>query len=343
MKKKLLALFLVLVMVMGMFPMSAMAVEYPTAEWYNFRNSANNMGITNALTPKSAVYTQLDSVTVFTDYVGTPIIVGGYMYVATGDKTSEDNVLRKLDLKTGQTLATGKLAIYFNSNNSNVAPIYIQEKGLIVVPLHEGVVEAFNINDLSTAWVYQDKPTSEINGAKVNANGLGGQVQTHLVYSDGMIYAGFWNKETASANFVCLNADNGELVWYYTHLGGFYWSAPIVLDNHVVVGTDNGVGTGNSAIAGASSYILSFKKADNTEGKAATPISKLELAGIGDQRSSLAYDKAANSSGCYEAAREAISGITNVENCVYFQTLAYLERVERLHVVRYSIGNHGFY
>lgn len=57
----------------------------------------------------------------------------------------------------------------------------------------------------------------------------------------------------------------------------------------------------------------------------------------------LAYDKAANSDGCYQAAREAISGITNVENCVYFQTLAYLERVERLHVVRYAIGNHGFY
>ena len=57
----------------------------------------------------------------------------------------------------------------------------------------------------------------------------------------------------------------------------------------------------------------------------------------------LAYDKAANSQGCYEASREAISGITNVDNCVYFQTLAYLERVERLHVVRYAIGNHGFY
>lgn len=57
----------------------------------------------------------------------------------------------------------------------------------------------------------------------------------------------------------------------------------------------------------------------------------------------LAYDKAANSNGCYQAAREAMSGITNVSNCVYFQTLAYLERVERLHVVRYTIGNHGFY
>lgn len=57
----------------------------------------------------------------------------------------------------------------------------------------------------------------------------------------------------------------------------------------------------------------------------------------------LAYDKAANSSGCYQAAREAASGITNVSNCVFFQTLAYLEKVERLEMVRYSIGNHGFY
>lgn len=57
----------------------------------------------------------------------------------------------------------------------------------------------------------------------------------------------------------------------------------------------------------------------------------------------LAYDKAANSSGCYEAAREAASGITNVSNCVYFQTIAYLEKVDRLGVVRYVIGNHGFY
>lgn len=57
----------------------------------------------------------------------------------------------------------------------------------------------------------------------------------------------------------------------------------------------------------------------------------------------LAYDKAANVSGCYEAAREAMSGITNVSNCVFFQTLAYLEKVDRLNVVTYSIGNHGFY
>lgn len=57
----------------------------------------------------------------------------------------------------------------------------------------------------------------------------------------------------------------------------------------------------------------------------------------------LAYDKAANSRGCYEAAREAAAGITNVSNCLYFQTLAYIERLGKLDVVRYAIGNHGFY
>lgn len=57
----------------------------------------------------------------------------------------------------------------------------------------------------------------------------------------------------------------------------------------------------------------------------------------------LAYDKAANVDGCYQAAQEAMSGITNVTNCVFFQTIAYLEKVERLDVVRYTIGNHGFY
>lgn len=57
----------------------------------------------------------------------------------------------------------------------------------------------------------------------------------------------------------------------------------------------------------------------------------------------LAYDKAANSSGCYKAAQEAMSGITNVENCVYFQTTAYLEKVDRLGIVRFTVGNHGFY
>lgn len=59
----------------------------------------------------------------------------------------------------------------------------------------------------------------------------------------------------------------------------------------------------------------------------------------------LALDKASwpGGAGCYKAAEEAMSGITNVENCLYFQTLSYLEKLGRLHVVRYSIGNHGFY
>ena len=44
-----------------------------------------------------------------------------------------------------------------------------------------------------------------------------------------------------------------------------------------------------------------------------------------------------------KAAEEAMSGITNVENCLYCQTISYLNELGRLHVVRYTIGNHGFY
>lgn len=58
-----------------------------------------------------------------------------------------------------------------------------------------------------------------------------------------------------------------------------------------------------------------------------------------------AHDKASwpGGAGCYEAAQEAMSGMTNVDNCVFFQTLAYIEKLGKLDVVRYSIGNHGFY
>ena len=57
----------------------------------------------------------------------------------------------------------------------------------------------------------------------------------------------------------------------------------------------------------------------------------------------LAVDKASANPGCYQAADEAMKGITNVENALYFQTLAYIEKVGKLHVVRFTIGNHGFY
>lgn len=57
----------------------------------------------------------------------------------------------------------------------------------------------------------------------------------------------------------------------------------------------------------------------------------------------LALDKAASVYGCYQAAEEAMNGITNVENCLYFQTISYLQQVDRLNVVRFTIGNHGFY
>ena len=109
--KKLLALLLALIMVAGMFPMSAMAADdYPAADWYNFRSSDVNMGITSAATPKTASYTQLKWTYDFGDFVGIPVLVGEYMYIAAGS-TAENSKLYKLSLADGSVARPCRLPL----------------------------------------------------------------------------------------------------------------------------------------------------------------------------------------------------------------------------------------
>jgi len=157
MKKKLLSLLLVFVIVLGIFPVSAMATGFaPAADWYNFRNSDVNMAITAAPTPVSKDYVQLTWSKTFDedDFVGTPILVGGSMYLAAGSK------LYQLDTADGSVIDSAELATPVAQGPSGVAPTYVQEKGLIIVPMTEGVIQAFNIGDMSSAWVYEDNAGS---------------------------------------------------------------------------------------------------------------------------------------------------------------------------------------
>ncbi len=288
MKKRVLSMLLAIVMVFGLLPMGAMAAEggYPDAEWYNFRNSAVNMGITSAVTPKSADYTQIKWTSTFGEYIGVPIIVGGYMYIAAGS-AADNSYLYKLSLADGSVVKKSALALAFSSNNCNVAPTYVQEKGLIIVPLTEGVIQAFNIADMSSAWVYQDKPEATVAGAKTNPKGLGGQCQTPLVYADGKLYGGFY--VSTNANFVCLDAATGALQWYYPSKGGFYWTGAVAVGDYIVAGSEKGNGN-----------LLMFSKT-NTPADAADPIAEpksslalnnAEGTSLGNQRSSMAYDAA---------------------------------------------------
>ena len=238
------------------------------AQWANFRNGSNHLGITNAKTP----YAPEDAELLWAQKYGTgwaaapgsPIIVDGDIVTYVG------STIRRLDRMTGEVVATGEMAA--SSSFSIVPPTYAD--GMIFVGLSGGRIQAFNAKTLQSLWLYTDE--------------LGGQPNCPITYKDGYIYAGFWNSEDQNANFVCINTidekhdeTNEEKFasWSYTRAGGFYWAGAYATDRFVVVGTDDG----------ASGY--------NTEGASLLVFDRLtgELIdshnGIrGDIRSNVSYD-----------------------------------------------------
>ena len=232
-----------------------------SAAWKNFRNSDDNMGITSAKTPTSEATTyekwfkKLGS-----GWGAAPsvqIIVDNSLIVMSA------NHIYKLDLNTGDMVAA--------TNFGYTPPTYAD--GMIFAPLADGRVQAFNAETLESLWVYQDT--------------LKGQSLSPITYSDGYIYTGFWNAETKDANYVCIpvtdedptNAQEAkEAAWQYTSLGGFYWAGSVVRGDYVVFGTDDG--TSGSDGTG---HVLSLNK------KTGEVMDSVDV--IGDQRSTIAYDK----------------------------------------------------
>ena len=203
------------------------------AFWPNFRGNDRNMAITSVKTPTGQIDAEPESSDVEllwasasgsgydSGAVGSPIFVGGYMYAYAGTR------LLKLDPATGETVASANMVS--NSDFAIIPPTYAD--GMIFVALKEGRVQAFRADNLTSLWVYQDP--------------LKGQSNSPITYSDGYVYAGFWNGESGAANFVCLTADYEgtsakEALWRYTSQGGFYWAGAYANEKYVVVGTDDG-------------------------------------------------------------------------------------------------------
>lgn len=237
------------------------------AAWKNFRNSDFNMAITSARTPKAPETTALKwTAKLGSGYTAAPsvqIIVDNSLIVMSGKN------LYKLDLATGETKATATMV---NSPSYGYTPPTYAE-GMIFCPLGNGTVQAFNAETLKSLWVYQDP-------AK-------GQALSPITYSAGYLYTGFWNSETKSDNYVCLSVtdedpyDTSETkyaTWTKSVPGGFYWAGSVVVGDVLVVGTDDGAGgtTGTSRL-----YALNKKNGSE--------INHLDLTGLGDQRSSIAY------------------------------------------------------
>ena len=215
----------------------AVATENPnldrsiTAEWGNFRNGDNNLGITNAKTPYAPEDTELlwavKHGTGWAAAPGSPIMVDGDIYTYSG------STIRRLNSMTGETVTEGTMV---DKSSYSIVPMTYGD-GMVFVGLSGGKIQAFNAKTLESLWVYTDE--------------LGGQPNCPITYKDGYIYTGFWNSEDRNANFACINTvdeDHASATevkyasWTYTRAGGFYWAGAYVTDKLAIVGTDDGAG-----------------------------------------------------------------------------------------------------
>lgn len=239
-----------------------------TAEWKNFRGSDANMAITNAKTPQSKETTQFQwAKKLGSGWGAAPsvqIVVDGKVVTMSGNK------IYKLNKESGEVEQEGQLVDMIDWGYT--PPTYAE--GMIFCPLTNGTVQAIDAKTFESLWVYHDP--------------LKGQANTPITYADGYVYTGFWNNETAEANYVCLSAADEDpsspdevktATWTYAAPGGFYWAGSVVVGNAVIFGTDDGTTAAN----GPTSHLLSL---DRLTGKV---ISDCNL--TGDQRSTIAYDQ----------------------------------------------------
>ena len=244
-------------------------IELPT-DWPLFRKNDENNGVVDVRTPITAE----DTVLVWANKlgegysgsaVGSPIIVGGYLYTYSG------TTIMKVDKETGLILKTGTMVggSSFAINSATYA------EGMIFIGLANGRVQAFNAETLESLWVYRDA--------------LGGQPNCPIAYADGYIYTGFWNQETKQANFACLSVTDEDATktneaklptWTYTH-NGFYWAGAYVNSDFVLVTTDDG----------AEGYVTGRGSILSLNPKTGKLIDSLQATNVGDLRSSVCYDE----------------------------------------------------
>ena len=261
MKKKLPFLLLVFATALSLLFTSVLAA--PVSTWSGFRGSDDNMAILDAPTPDSAELACLKWASSVPgaswDAAVSIWMVGGRLFTAAGNRLSV------FDAETGEQIDGAELS--HSRGQSCMSPVY--ENGTLFIPLDGGRIEAINAKTLESLWVFEDT--------------LSGQALSPIIWKNGRLYTGFWTSETDPANFVCVDAASGELIWSYSVPGGFYWAGPVAVGDFIVVGTDDG-----APGASGNSHLLVFDQ-NSEAGEPAEVLSDVLLEGCGDQRSAMAY------------------------------------------------------
>lgn len=250
-KKRFLALLVAVMMTLTAVPQIAWgAEELSDIEWWNFRNSKENNGVTDRETPVSYEETALKWATKmaegYTQSCTPPLILDGYVYTAQG------RYVYKLDKETGEKKAEspqleGLLGYALN-------PILYAE-GMLFVQIDKGRVQALDAKTLESLWV---------------SEAVGGQTLSPITYQSyngkGYIYTGTWTGEITDGTYLCLeigdeDPDNPieekKCTWKFVpsqqgqvdektdSARGFYWAGSYAAEGYVAFGADDGSAEGD--------------------------------------------------------------------------------------------------
>ncbi len=248
-------------------PMASPLPDY-TGDWTSFRGNDQNMGATNAKTPRTADETMLkwavkpsDS---WSESITPPIILNGYLYIAKGNR------IVKIDPQNGEIVASS--ADMAGSVGYALNPV-TYGGGMIFVPIGLGRVQALRADTLESLWVSEQ---------------LGGQTLTPATYRNGYIYTGTWNSEIKSGTYFCLSVTDEDpsktnetkaCTWKLNHNGGFYWAGAYATDQYVIFGGDDGD-------PGSTSETAVLYSVNPTTGAVIDTIEGVK----GDIRSTVSYD-----------------------------------------------------
>lgn len=150
-----------------------------------------------------------------------PIVVNGFVYLAV------NNRLLKIDSATGKVLAAANLK---SSISYTSRPVYA--KGLIIVPLNGGAVQALTADELATVWL-----TDAVSGDA--------QASTTIAVDGNYAYVGTSDVPKMNVynngHLICINILTGVVSWEHVNRDeGYYWTGATSVDGVTVVPTSAG-------------------------------------------------------------------------------------------------------
>lgn len=151
-----------------------------------------------------------------------PIVVNGNVYLAVSKR------LLKIDAESGKVLAESNLqtAIGYTTR-----PIYT--KGLVIVPLDGGAVQALTADTLTTVWVTDSVSKSAQSNSQLTVDG-------NYLYV-GTVDVDYGTSTYNNGHLTRINILTGAVSWQHVNADeGYYWTSATVGDGYILVPTSAG-------------------------------------------------------------------------------------------------------